>query len=87
MADEHRAFDPEVVEEGLEVAVMAFEAGLCRRTTAAPVPALVEHDAGVVLGEIRYLAPPVQVCGAATVREHERRPGPHHLVVQVDAVN
>ena len=79
-------FDAEVVQqrhrvlaEGAPAAVVAVD--------ALPKGAVVKGDAGVVLGEERYLLPPAQVVAALPVRKQHGRPGAVDFVVEVYAVD
>src|SRR3972149_2035763 len=86
VGDDAHVRDAEVVEEGDDVGAEGGAAAAVA-VGAEAKGAVVEGDAGVVLGEEGHLLPPAEGVGALAVREEDGRAGAVHLVVDVDAVD
>ena len=87
LPDQVGSLDRQVVEQGRHVVRVPFRldrASVHRRRREA---AMREAHAGVGGREVRHLLPPGHVAAPQAVREHDRRPLPADLVMDVGAVD
>src|SRR5262249_25308954 len=81
LADERHALEAQVIRERFKVVRVGIDARGPRLDARGREAAMGEAHAGEPVREIRDLLPPRHVIAAEPVREDERRPAPHRLVV------